>query len=86
MVPVRFWIAGSKETHLAHTLDLTEDGAMLSGFRGELKVETGSPFRTARTGPTFKSSGSNSGTVPREINRSPVPGIREADLGPGRSR
>jgi len=38
VVPVRFRVAGSKETHLAHTLDLANDGVMLGGFRGDLKV------------------------------------------------
>jgi hypothetical protein len=38
VVPVQFWIAGSKEGHLAHTLDLTNDGVMLGGFRADLRV------------------------------------------------
>ncbi len=31
-------IAGSEESHLAHTLDISEHGVQLGGFRGELKV------------------------------------------------
>ena len=38
VVPVQFWIAGSPEGHLAHTLDLTNDGVRLGGFHAELKV------------------------------------------------
>jgi hypothetical protein len=38
VVPVQFWITGSKEGHLAHTLDLTDDGVRLAGFRAELRV------------------------------------------------
>ena len=42
VVPVWLWIAGfdgTQESHLAHTLDVTDHGVMLGGFRGELKVE-----------------------------------------------
>jgi hypothetical protein len=35
---VRLWIAGSKDSHLAHTLDVSNHGVKLSGFRGEMKV------------------------------------------------
>jgi hypothetical protein len=38
VVPLRLWIAGSEESHLAHTLDISEHGVQLGGFRGELKV------------------------------------------------
>ena len=38
VVPTRLWIAGSRESHLAHTLDVSEHGVRLGGFRGELKV------------------------------------------------
>jgi hypothetical protein len=38
VVPTRVCIAGSEESHLAHTLDVSEHGVRLGGFRGELKV------------------------------------------------
>jgi len=38
VVPVRLWIAGSKESHLAHTLNVTNQGVRLGGYRGEIKV------------------------------------------------
>jgi hypothetical protein len=38
VTPVRFCISGSKEIHLAHTLDVSDHGVMLGGFRGELKI------------------------------------------------
>lgn len=38
VVPVQFSIVGSKGTYLAHTLDVSNDGVMLAGFRGELKA------------------------------------------------
>jgi hypothetical protein len=38
VVPTRLWIAGSEESHLANTLDVSEHGVRLGGFRGELKV------------------------------------------------
>jgi hypothetical protein len=38
VVPVRLWIAGSEESHLAHTLDVSDHGVRLGGLRGELKV------------------------------------------------
>lgn len=37
-MPVQFCISGSKESHLAHTLDVSHHGVMLGGFRGELKT------------------------------------------------
>lgn len=37
-MPVRLRIAGSKETHLAHTLNVTNHGVRLGGYRGEIKV------------------------------------------------
>jgi hypothetical protein len=38
VVPVRFWIAGSKDIHLAHTLNVTNHGVQLGGCRGQVKV------------------------------------------------
>jgi ribosomal 50S subunit-recycling heat shock protein len=38
VVPVRVWIAGSKASHLAHTLDVSNHGVKLGGCRGEMKV------------------------------------------------
>jgi hypothetical protein len=38
VVPVRVWIAGSKDIHLAHTLDVSNHGVKLGGCRGEIKV------------------------------------------------
>lgn len=38
MVPVRFRIAGSKDSYLAHTLDVSNNGVRLGGCRGEMKV------------------------------------------------
>ncbi len=38
VLPVRLWIAGSEDSHLAHTLDVTNDGVKLGGCRGEMKV------------------------------------------------
>jgi hypothetical protein len=38
VVPTRLWIAGNEESHLAYTLDVSEHGVRLGGFRGELKV------------------------------------------------
>src|SRR5664280_949322 len=38
VVPVRVWIAGSKDIHLAHTLDISNHGVKLGGCRGEMKV------------------------------------------------
>jgi len=38
VVPVRLWIAGSKDSHLAHTLDVSNYGVQLGGYRGEMKV------------------------------------------------
>src|SRR6266702_829380 len=37
-VPVRFWISGSEDSHLAHTLDVSNHGVKLAGCRGEFKV------------------------------------------------
>ena len=37
-MPVRLWIAGSQESHLAHTLNVTNQGVRLDGYRGETKV------------------------------------------------
>src|SRR6202142_4678495 len=38
VVPVRVCIAGSKDSHLAHTLDVSNHGVKLGGCRGEMKV------------------------------------------------
>jgi hypothetical protein len=38
VVPVRLWIARSKNSHLAHTLDVSNHGVQLGGYRGEMKV------------------------------------------------
>jgi hypothetical protein len=38
VVPVCLWIAGSPESHLAHTLNVTNHGVRLGGYRGEIKV------------------------------------------------
>ena len=38
VLPVRFWIVGSEDIHLAHTLDVSNHGGQLGGYRGELKV------------------------------------------------
>ncbi len=38
VVPVRLWIAGSEDSHLAHTLDVSNHGVKLAGCRGEFKV------------------------------------------------
>jgi hypothetical protein len=35
---VRLRIAGSKDIHLAHTLNVTNRGVRLGGYRGEIKV------------------------------------------------
>ena len=38
VVPVRLWISGSEDIHLAHTLDISNHGVKLGGYRGEMKV------------------------------------------------
>jgi ribosomal 50S subunit-recycling heat shock protein len=38
VVPVRIWIAGSADCHLAHTLDVSNHGVKLGGCRGETKI------------------------------------------------
>ena len=38
VLPVRLWIEGSKDSHLAHTLDVSNHGVKLGGCRGEMKV------------------------------------------------
>jgi hypothetical protein len=35
---VRLWIAGSKNSYLAHTLDVSNHRVKLGGCRGEMKV------------------------------------------------
>ncbi len=42
VIPVRFRIAGSQENHLAHTLNVTNHGVRLGGYRG--KIEVGDEF------------------------------------------
>ena len=41
VLPVRLWIAGSKDSHLAHTLDVSNHGVQLGGYRGEMEVGDG---------------------------------------------
>jgi hypothetical protein len=36
--PVRLWIAGSEDSRLAHTVDVSRNGVKFGGCRGELKV------------------------------------------------
>src|ERR1017187_6965826 len=38
VMPVRLWIAGSEDSHLAHTLDVSNHGVQLGGYRGEMEV------------------------------------------------
>src|ERR1700758_3686572 len=38
VVPVRLWIAGSEDSHLAHTLDVSNHGVKFGGCRGEFRV------------------------------------------------
>ena len=38
VLPVRLLIAGSEDIHLAHTLDVSNHGVQLGGYRGEMKV------------------------------------------------
>jgi hypothetical protein len=38
VVPVRVWITGTKDIHLAHTLDVSRQGVRLGGYRGDMKV------------------------------------------------
>jgi hypothetical protein len=38
VVPVRLWVAGSKDSHLAHTLDVSNRGVKLGGCRAALQV------------------------------------------------
>src|ERR1700757_2809977 len=38
VVPVRLWIAGSEDSHLAHTLDVSNHGVKFGGCLGEFKV------------------------------------------------
>jgi hypothetical protein len=38
VVPLRLWIAGSEDSHLAHTLDVSNHGVKLGGCQGEFKV------------------------------------------------
>jgi hypothetical protein len=38
VVPVTLRIAGSSDSHLAHTLDVSNNGVKLGGCRGEMKV------------------------------------------------
>jgi hypothetical protein len=36
--PARLWVAGSEDSHLAHTIDVSRHGAKFGGCRGEFKV------------------------------------------------
>ena len=47
-MPVRVWTAGSKDSHLAHTLDVSNHGVKLGGCRAEMKVGDKSKFNTAK--------------------------------------
>jgi hypothetical protein len=38
VVPVRLWIAGSEDSHLAHTLDVSNRVVKFGGCQGEFKV------------------------------------------------
>ena len=38
VLPVRIWIAGSKDIHLAHTLDVSNHGVRLGSYVGGLKI------------------------------------------------
>ena len=38
VVPVRLWVAGSEDVHLAHTLNVSKHGVKLGGYRGAMKV------------------------------------------------
>jgi hypothetical protein len=38
VVPVRLWIAGSEDSHLAHTVDVSNHGVKFGGCQGEFKV------------------------------------------------
>ena len=38
VVPVRLWIAGREDSHLAHTLDVSNHGVKFGGCQGEFKV------------------------------------------------
>jgi hypothetical protein len=38
VVPVRVWIAGSEDIHLAHTLDVSNNGVKLGSYVGGMKV------------------------------------------------
>jgi PilZ domain len=38
VVPVRLWIAGSEDSHLAHTLDVSNHGVKIGGCQVEFKV------------------------------------------------
>ena len=38
VVPVRLWITGSEDSHLAHTLDVSNHGVKFGGCQGEFKV------------------------------------------------
>ena len=38
VVPVRLWITGSEDSHLAHTLDVSNHGVKFGGCQGAFKV------------------------------------------------
>lgn len=43
VLPVRLWMTnldGTQESHLAHTLDVSDHGVKLGGFHGSLEVDS----------------------------------------------
>jgi hypothetical protein len=65
VVPVRLWIAGSKDSHLAHTLDISNHGVKLGGYRGEMKVGDEIVINTAVSKHNSGSHGSLLARAPR---------------------
>jgi hypothetical protein len=53
-MPVRLWIAGSEDSHLAHTLDVSNHGVQLGGYRGEMKVGDEIVIQYRRTQAQFR--------------------------------
>ena len=54
VVPVRVWIAGTKDCHLAYTLDVSNDGVKLGGWLGEIKVGDESVIQYRQTHAQFR--------------------------------
>ena len=86
VVPVHLRIAGSKESHLAHTLYVTNYGVRLGGCRGEIKVgeefviqyhQTHAQFRvtwvTAREGSSEKQIGAECLEPDKHVWGAPFP-------------